>query len=64
MPTWVVEFSSPRIDTQSLSHKLRVSEPSLFTRVKDDKIVLDLRTLKDDEINIAVQIIFDAIEKS
>jgi hypothetical protein len=53
MPTWVVDFSSPHLDTQALSHKLRTSQPSLFTRIKDDKIVLDLRTLNNDEIDIA-----------
>lgn len=37
MPTWVVEFSSSYIDTQSLSQKLRTSEPSLFTRIKRTK---------------------------
>ncbi|NBY03788.1 MAG: hypothetical protein EBQ87_17720 [Planctomycetes bacterium] len=62
MPTWVVDFSSPFIDTQSLSNKLRTSEPSLFTRIKDDKIVLDLRTLKNDEIDITVQVILGALK--
>ena len=62
MPTWVVDFSSPHLDTQALSHKLRTSQPSLFTRIKDDKIVLDLRTLNNDEIDIAVQIILNALK--
>ena len=62
MPTWVVDFSSPHLDTQALSHKLRTSQPSLFTRIKDDKIVLDLRTLNNDEIDTAVQVILNAIK--
>jgi len=62
MPTWVVDFSSPDINSQALSHQLRTAEPSLFTRIKDDKIVLDLRTLRDDEIDITVQLILSSLK--
>ena len=62
MPTWVVEFSSPHVDTQSLSYQLRTSEPSLFTRIKENKIILDLRTLKIEEIDITVQVILNALK--
>jgi len=57
MPTWVVEFSSNKINSQTLSQGLRVSTPSIFTRIKDEKIIFDLRTLNYDEINIITQII-------
>jgi L-seryl-tRNA(Ser) seleniumtransferase len=63
MPTWVVDFSAPNLDTQSLSHKLRTAEPSLFTRIKEDKIVLDLRTLKTEEIDIVVHVILSALKQ-
>lgn len=62
MPTWVVDFSSSNINTQTLSNQLRTAEPSLFTRIKDDKIVLDLRTLRDDEIDITVQVILNCLK--
>ncbi len=62
MPTWVVDFSAPNLDTQSLSHKLRTAEPSLFTRIKEDKIVLDLRTLKTEEIDIVVHVILNSLK--
>jgi L-seryl-tRNA(Ser) seleniumtransferase len=50
LPTFVVTIENSYKNAETLSQELRLSEPSIITRVKNDKVILDFRTLQDDEI--------------
>ncbi|MDY6794723.1 MAG: L-seryl-tRNA(Sec) selenium transferase [Actinomycetota bacterium] len=61
LPTWVVAVTSSRHKTSALEEMLRMGEPPLICRVKDDRILLDMRTVSDEELTEIVET-FSAIE--
>ena len=54
IPSWVVRTTHPRLRPKDLADSLRAHAPPIFTRVQDDAVVLDCRTLLDgDEDDLA-----------
>jgi L-seryl-tRNA(Ser) seleniumtransferase len=45
MPTWVVEVQADAVGDAELARRLRTGEPAVLARVRDSKLVLDVRTL-------------------
>ncbi len=50
LPTILVTLSMEKFSPEELGKKLRLSDPPIITRIVNDRIVFDLRTLFDDEI--------------
>jgi len=50
LPTWVVRISPPGIDAAELARRLRTDDACIFTRIEDEQIVMDVRTITDDQI--------------
>jgi L-seryl-tRNA(Ser) seleniumtransferase len=50
LPTRVLRLRSHTMKAEALARALRLDEACVFTRVADDAVVLDVRTLTDDEI--------------
>ncbi|MDI6822274.1 MAG: L-seryl-tRNA(Sec) selenium transferase [Actinomycetota bacterium] len=50
LPTWVVAITSKKFPTADLEDKLRRLEPPIVARVKEDKVLLDMRTIRPQEI--------------
>jgi L-seryl-tRNA(Ser) seleniumtransferase len=48
LPTWVVELSVP--NPNDFEKKLRSGEPPVIARIEKDKVILDLRTIADNEV--------------
>ena len=48
LPTWVVELSVPT--PNDFEKKLRSGEPPVIARIEKDKVILDLRTIADNEV--------------
>jgi L-seryl-tRNA(Ser) seleniumtransferase len=48
LPTWLVELSVPRPD--DFSARLRQADPPVIARIEREKIILDVRTVADDEV--------------
>jgi L-seryl-tRNA(Ser) seleniumtransferase len=55
LPTFVVSIKHTYKNAEALSQELRLSSTSIITRVKQDKVILDFRTLQDEEIKEIVQ---------
>jgi L-seryl-tRNA(Ser) seleniumtransferase len=55
LPTWAVVVTSSEHKTSELESALRSCDPPVICRVKDDRIVLDMRTVRDDEVPIILQ---------
>lgn len=55
LSTWVVVVTSSRHKTSELEEALRRSDPPVICRVKDDRILLDSRTIRDEEIPLIVR---------
>ena len=45
MPTWVVEVAPSGLSDELLAYRLRTGEPSVMGRLRDGKLVLDVRTV-------------------
>jgi len=50
IPTYVVKIKTSNIDLNELSYQLRMNKPPIFTRLYNDNMFFDLRTIKDEEI--------------
>ena len=60
MPTWVVEVISPLSDNE-LSSRLRSGTPAVLPRVHDGKVLLDVRTVFEDQETALVQAVRGAV---
>ncbi len=49
-PTSVVTLASSEINATTLRSALRNADIPIITRVKDDRVILDMRTVRDDEV--------------
>ena len=54
IPTFVTRVQVKDMNLNDLSYKLRMNNPPIFTRLKDDYMLFDLRTIKEEEIDIIV----------
>jgi L-seryl-tRNA(Ser) seleniumtransferase len=55
LPTRVVSIRSKTLSANQIEEKLRRQTPPVITRINRDEVVLDLRTIQDDEIPILAQ---------
>ncbi len=54
-PSWGVQVSAHGETAATLARRLRTGEPSLLARVQDGALLLDARTIEEDEIPLAVK---------
>nr|MBC8372210.1 L-seryl-tRNA(Sec) selenium transferase [Planctomycetota bacterium] len=51
LPTWLVKVSLPEIPAAEAARRLRTDDACIFTRIEDERIVMDVRTITDDQID-------------
>jgi L-seryl-tRNA(Ser) seleniumtransferase len=54
LPTQLVAVKPRDISPDELARRLRLAEPAVFGRIENDAFVLDMRTVRDDEIQPVV----------
>jgi L-seryl-tRNA(Ser) seleniumtransferase len=59
LPTWAVVVTSSQLKTSELEKALRDYDTPVICRVKDDRIILDMRTVRDDEIPVIARAFSD-----
>lgn len=52
LPTYLVFLTMDHFGEDELSQKLRCQNPAIITRIQDKRVVFDLRTIREDEIEI------------
>jgi L-seryl-tRNA(Ser) seleniumtransferase len=52
-PSFAVAVRHAALDAEALDARLRAGEPPLVARIADDRLLADVRTLRDDEILLA-----------
>lgn len=62
MPTTVISISSDRISVNQLEKKLRSNEIPIITRIYKDRVLIDLRTIWEDEFNIIEEALAKALK--
>ena len=60
-PTYAVSISPDNISVNDLEERLRKGAPAIVARVKDNALLLDARTIREDEIGSLVQGIYAAL---
>jgi L-seryl-tRNA(Ser) seleniumtransferase len=55
LPTWVVAVRADHLSASELDERLRLSEPPLVARVKGGRVLLDVRTLVDEPVDLITQ---------
>jgi L-seryl-tRNA(Ser) seleniumtransferase len=48
----VIAVTSGQHKTSTLEESLRRTEPPVICRIKDDRIILDMRTVRDEEVDL------------
>lgn len=61
IPTWLIEIKSKMQSAESLAYALRTGEPSVFARIQEDKILLDMRTVASGELATLAQAVVQAM---
>jgi L-seryl-tRNA(Ser) seleniumtransferase len=61
LPTWVLALRPLRISAAALEDKLRKNEPPVIARVKEEEVLLDLRTVAQQEEPILVEAVRQAL---
>jgi L-seryl-tRNA(Ser) seleniumtransferase len=61
MPTWVVEVSAKNLSDADFAYRLRVGNPAVMARVRDGKLVLDVRTIFADQVSPLIACIAAAL---
>jgi L-seryl-tRNA(Ser) seleniumtransferase len=49
MKTWVVAVRSPRMGEEELAHRLRTGQPAVLARLREGKVLLDVRTIQESQ---------------
>ena len=62
LPTYVIEIESKKISTSKLENRLRKYRTPIFSRVRDNKVLIDLRTIKPEQYEIIVQAFNEVIQ--
>lgn len=52
IPTYVVTLDAHKLSPTRLASSLRMSNPPLFTRIEDEKVIIDARTIADEEVRL------------
>lgn len=52
LPSWAVCLRHPGLSAQELARRLRAAEPPVLGRVRDERLVLDLRGVEDAELSL------------
>ena len=55
LDTYILKIKSDKYSTSDLSYKLRMNYPPIFSRIKDDKLILDFRTIKEADLDYIIE---------
>ncbi len=62
LPTFTITIKSKNISSAQLENRLRKYTTPIFTRVNDDRVVIDLRTIKEEQYEIIVKALAEVIK--
>ncbi len=57
LPTAVVRVTSPAISPDAMARSLRLSDPPVFARVRQDALLLDIRTVFPEEDHLLLDVL-------
>ena len=51
LPTYVVSIKPHNLSVNELEEKLRKGNPPIITRIKEDSLIIDARTVRDKDVD-------------
>ncbi|MBP1722902.1 MAG: hypothetical protein H6Q44_607, partial [Deltaproteobacteria bacterium] len=63
LPTWVVAIRPSTPAAASLEERLRKSTPPVIARVKEEEVLLDLRTVAEEEEAVLLEAVKRALKE-
>ncbi len=63
LPTWTVAVTSDAYSANHIEAGLRRADPPVVCRIRDDRVVLDVRTIADGEITLVAAAFSSLVEK-
>ncbi len=60
-PTFVLSIKPMKISVNALEKKLRLGDPPVIARIKEDVLLIDARTVQDKEVKILVDCVILAL---
>jgi L-seryl-tRNA(Ser) seleniumtransferase len=61
LPTRLVALKPKGLSAEELGRRLRLSDPAVFGRIENDRLLLDLRTVRDDEVALIARALHAAL---
>ncbi|HZJ76395.1 MAG TPA: L-seryl-tRNA(Sec) selenium transferase [Oscillospiraceae bacterium] len=61
LPTYVITVNAENISSSQLEDRLRKYSTPIFTRVSDDRVIIDLRTVREEQYETIVQALAEII---
>lgn len=61
LPTTLIAITHPTKSAQELEHRLRASSPPIIARISEGKVLLDLRTVFDDQVPLLHEILLKTL---
>lgn len=61
IPTKLLSLRSPSLPPEELEARLRLYDPPVMARIKDEKVLLDLRTVLEEELEALVEAILSLV---
>jgi L-seryl-tRNA(Ser) seleniumtransferase len=61
LPTYVVALRSERVSTPVIEKRLRTGNHPVITRLKEDRVLIDVRTVLDSEIKLIIEAVKEAL---
>lgn len=62
LPTWVIRLKPNDISINEFEKKLREYETPIITRIQDEQLILDVRTVKEEEYALILKALVDVME--
>jgi L-seryl-tRNA(Ser) seleniumtransferase len=62
-PTYVASIKSDKISTNKLNERLRKGTPPIIARIKEDSLIIDARTVRDEDLEILLKGIRKALSE-
>jgi L-seryl-tRNA(Ser) seleniumtransferase len=63
IPTWALAIKPHKGTAQDLESALRALQPPIVARIADDRLILDMRTIQEDELRIVAKWMAVALKK-
>lgn len=55
LPTFLISITSSKLSTKRVEKLLRSNDPAIISRINEDRILIDVRTIKEEEFEIIVK---------